>query len=354
MSIKDFDLEQVDVVDYLTRLEIRNVTDEGKEINFSCPFPGHAQGDSVPSAYMNEETTLWYCHGCHRKGNAITFLADLYNFSILTATDFIRQTYGGGFQDPEGSLLDEINRFYLQQEKPESKVVQTYDMSVLDNYRVDWIGELTLAQAIAAEYLASRGFTVGTLNKFEVGYSALDNRVTIPVFDKLGRLVGIKGRAIDSDRQPKYKIFGDRKNGNKYYGFQPYNPSLVVYGLDKVDPKEDHLYLVEGEFNVMAMHQLGYENTVALGGSNFTDVHSKLIRKKADEVTIFFDSDDAGSSATVKAAEALERFIQVWIMPDHKHDPAKMLEEYGEGAKAQIEELASDKCDSIQLFVQEQ
>jgi hypothetical protein len=66
-----FDPSCIDVDDFLDCLDIENVTQATTtELRFSCPFPAHALGDETPSAYMNVETTAFFCHACHAKGNS--------------------------------------------------------------------------------------------------------------------------------------------------------------------------------------------------------------------------------------------------------------------------------------------
>lgn len=131
-------------------------------------------------------------------------------------------------------------------------------------------------------------------------------------------LVGIKARSWGG-QNPKYLNLRDT-----YAGIEPYQKSLVVFGLDRVyDPD---LIIVEGEFNAIAMHQHGYRNTVALNGSQISDRQVDLIKRHAESAILFFDSDPAGHSATDEAAERLKRFIKIYKTRNHVGDPADMHE----------------------------
>lgn len=310
-----FDLKEIDVLEFLTELEIRNISEETEtEIRFSCPFPGHLTGDTNPSAYMNRESTAWFCHGCKRKGNALTFVSDLHNLSNPTALRFLRQRWGGEFKPPETTLEGEILEYFLQQGKPTAEPINyTLQDKVLSDFGIN---------PMALGYMLKRGFTSDPLLKFEIGFDELSRRITIPIFDEVGQLVGFKGRAIDPDNLPKYKVLGGSK-----YGFPRYHTGMVVFGINYVPEAHKDAILVEGELNVVAMHQLGFFNAIALGGSTFTETHARKIIERFETITLLLDSDQAGVAGTLKAAEALEQFMTVKVAPEHDYDPADLLKQ---------------------------
>lgn len=348
-------MEQVNVDPFkmLNELGMRNVTEELDEVKFSCPFPGHMRGDEEPSAYMNKNTTAWFCHGCKRKGNAITFLADYLNVSNAVSLYHLRQLFGGAFREPETTLLDEVNKYFLQQGKPVNPIaVPTVESWVLSDYKINWdleYKEYMADRRCFPAYIFERGFNPKALNEFMVGYDKKSNRVTIPVFDREGRLVGMKGRALLPDQKPKYLILGDRGE-SKRYGFKPYNTSRVVFALDKVPDNINHLIIVEGELNAIAMHQLGYTNTVAVGGSNFTETHANQIKDVCEQVTLFMDSDKAGEAGTKAAMEVLSKHLLVYVMPEHDKDPADLLPAV-KPARSYVDNLLSDKRATIDVMI---
>lgn len=350
------DLSRVDVEDFLNALEVENVvlaTDE--EYQFSCPFPGHNAGDNNPSAYMNsgslepEKTTLWYCHGCKRKGNALTFLSEHENVSKQKASLWIRQQYDSTFREPkEGTFQAEWDAHFKAQEEKEKLVVNPpLDEWELERFKVDWADvycEWSQTKDPHIGYLFNRGFEPETLMDWNIGYDRYSQRFTIPIRDVDGSLVGFKARSHMEWQHPRYLILGDRPNKSTWeagikYGFAPYSPSQIVFGLDKL-AKTGKVILVEGELNVLAMHQMGYNNTVGLGGSNLSARQIQTIRWHADEVVLFLDSlkeqkiigpryapDKAGIAATVNCITAFEPHMPVKIMPDHVGDAATMCVE---------------------------
>jgi len=87
-----FDPSNIDVEDFLDCLDIRNVSRAtAAEFRFSCPFPGHDNGDENASSYMNEETTAFFCHGCKASGNAVHFTQRVLGISPLEAIRMLKE-----------------------------------------------------------------------------------------------------------------------------------------------------------------------------------------------------------------------------------------------------------------------
>lgn len=313
-------LEEVDVLDFLEALGIRNINDGGDEIQFSCPFPGHAYGDETPSAYMNVETTAFYCHGCKAKGNAIHFLSKLEGISPLLAARHIRERYGSEFLDTD-SFFYEIDS--LLQEKPNDE-----SLSLAPPSSMNLLESIQNCPA-ALNYLRERGFCDASIAAWEIGYDHISDRIAIPVRNDSGTLVGFKGRAYRSEHKPKYLVLGDTKRSRRY-GFPTYEKSKVVFGMNKFIPDahlfNHHLIITEGELDVVALWQSNYKNCVSVG-SNFSADHREIILAHANSVTCFLDDDPAGSKAVQKIHEELSPYIQVKTVGPHEGDPASLTSE---------------------------
>jgi DNA primase len=309
------DLTNVDVLDFLEALGIRNITDGGDEIQYSCPFPVHGYGDSTPSAYMNTETTAFFCHSCKARGNAIHFLAMLEGISPLLAAQHIRNRYGDGFLEPTEGFQAELES--LLQKQTTKKLPSA-------NQPIDYSMQLLSGEAL--EYMRGRGFKDDTLESWQICYDQISNRIAIPVRDKDGVLIGFKGRAYLPNHNPKYLVLGDKEGRGTRYGFPTYDVANVVFGLDRVDHSIDSLILVEGELNVLALDQHGMRNAVAVG-SNFGDTKRDLILDRCDSVCLFLDDDPAGRVASKKIAEALSPYISVLDVGPHEGDPATLTAE---------------------------
>lgn len=309
-------LEQVDVVAFLQELGIRNIKEDGQEVKFSCPFSGHKNGDANPSASMQLETTLTHCFGCGWSGNAITFLSNMEGVPPLKATQWIRERFGNGFLEPgEIGLLGEVNNIInsannsLREPYKGNKIIPE---SEADKRRMDW-SDATLKGDPRLEYLLSRKFNLPTLSEFDIGWDSISERLTIPIRDHVGNLVGFKGRGLPGN-EPRYLVLGGSE-----YGFDPYETAEVVFGLDRVAPARE-LILCEGELNAIAMHQKGFINTVGISGKHLSWSQSLLLRAHCDKVTLIFDEKEDATRACYK----LDQYIPVKIVPDHEQDPADL------------------------------
>ncbi len=322
MSLR-FDTRDIDVEEFLEVLEVENITKATEEeFKFSCPFPGHQHGDQNPSAYMNIDTTAWMCHGCKRRGNAVTFLAEHEMVSIMLATRWLHERYGGVGSDPDAySARAELERLWEKNEREDAPLVDPkLDPEIIYDYAVDW---RAVAESDSpppwGEYMLDRGFEFATLNEWDIGYCEETNRVVIPVRDVEGDLIGFKGRAWRDEHKPKYLVLSP-------HGMDRYHVALNVFGLDAaLLNQERELIVCEGELNAIALWQMGYYNAVAVNGSNFSDRQAFLLRNHADKVVVWFDPNDAGYDGILRVVNALSDYMPVDVVPDSEQDPADLM-----------------------------
>lgn len=325
MNAKPID---IDVYEYLTTLGIRNVTNQGKETVFSCPMSGHRHADNNPSASMNNTTTAWICFGCSRRGNAITFLAELEGVSNALAARWIREKFGGAFQElGEGGMTSEIDAWVASmQEAMTVETVTNPDIGEgwISRYAINW--EMVVESPEEAGeglcYMLDRGFSPEILDQFEIGYDFIDDRVMIPVRNLDGAPIGIKGRAVGPNRVPRYRVLG---GGN--FPFQPYQTAKVLFGAHDVVPDaKGRVILCEGELNAVRMRQWGYSNAVSISGSSTSEEQARIVRKIANGVILYFDSDEAGKAGMLRAIELLAPFMPTMVVADHEKDAAASTE----------------------------
>lgn len=335
------DLSVIDVETFLKELGMNNVRDEGREVKYSCFSDFHSRGDANPSASMEKGSTKFYCFSCGMGGNAVTFLATLENVSPLQSSIWIKERFGGGLNTPEpGSVKDTVEEILNKEEKhKKTHIVPILGEEEITRRRVDWkslendyydftskmIHELPgetfedIFKPVEKKdnelfYMFKRGFEADTLIEWQIGWDRISERFTIPVRNENSKLVGFKARA--PERDPKYLVLGGAE-----YGFDPYETSRVIFGLDKVDWKKTHdLIICEGELNCIAMHQMGFKNTVGISGKILSDYQAKIINKYAAQVLLIFDEDEDAR----KAADKLQLFIPTRIVAPHDNDPASM------------------------------
>jgi DNA primase len=324
----ELDLSYIDAKDLLISTGIRNVSVSGSEITFSCFSDNHLHGDNNPSARMNVNTTLWYCAGCKICGNAITFLSQYKQISQSTARRLLEERYGGELTSPIEDLSKEVER------------IMSDDKKIIDDRRApseEWIEkfELDEAPSLAVDYMIDRGFESKTLIDWEVGYDHYSNRITIPIRDHKGKLVGFKGRQANDDKYssyPRYMNLGDKPGFNRY-GFDPYCKSEYVFGLDRIyNNNINNSYqtiLCEGELNVLALYQHGFTG-LSVAGSEFSHRQAELIITYLNSVTVYFDNDESGRKGTKKVIEMLSPYIDVRVIQNAPGDASDIIYEHDE------------------------
>ena len=142
------------------------------------------------------------------------------------------------------------------------------------------------------------------------------NRIIFPISDSAGRVVGFSGRIFPSSTNPSDLTTGQaaRREGEftppKYMN-SPETPlfhkSRILYGLDRAKlaiRKHNFSVLVEGQMDLLASHQAGWSNTVAVSGTAFTTEHAQIIKRLSDNLVLALDADEAGIKAAGRAARA--------------------------------------------------
>lgn len=322
------DLSYINARDLLESTGIKNISESSGEISFSCPSADHFHGDTSPSARMNSRTSAFLCHSCGQRGNAITFLAWHKSIPETVARRLLEERYGGGaISAGVGNLEDMVKRIMNPEVVVEQERIPPAE-SWLEAFRVDWdqhrVPNYKEEVNLYELYILHRDFHPDILSRWEIGYDQISERITIPIRDHEGKLVGFKGRAWRENTIPRYMILGDNRNQNRY-GFQPYQKSHYVFGLDRYNEFiMRQAILVEGELNVIAMDQHGYAETLGIAGSEFSDIQCELIRKYCDSIILFLDNDKAGDKGIIKVIEMLSPYMSLKVVQNAPGDAADL------------------------------
>ena len=333
------DLSFVDVIDFLQTLGVRNLTWSGNEASFSCPGDFHRNGDNRPSARMNLDSTLWVCHSCLNKGNAITFLADFENIPRKEAKKKLEDKYKN---EQNWNLELEIKKIMNYFKRDVSiDDFKTPNLSWLDAFKLDWH---TIDKPYKKYMVEKRGFHPLVMFEFFIGYDYFTDRITIPILDDEGSLVGFKGRDWQNKKDnPKYMILGDR-SPYKHFSFDPYPKSRFVFNLYNAK-RYNSVFICEGELNAIWMHQLGYKNTVAISGMFLSQHQRELIKENFDEVIIFLDPGNAGDIGTQRIVDSLKQYIDIKVIRPKNGDPQELT-------KSEIDILVKDAKPKFLLEVE--
>jgi DNA primase len=158
-------------------------------------------------------------------------------------------------------------------------------------------------------------------------YDRFRDRLIFPIFDLNMQVIGFGGRVMD-DSLPKYLNSPETP---------VYNKSRSLYGLHLAKMKcreNERVFIVEGYFDLLTLHQHGLQDSVATLGTSLTPEHVQLIKGfvgKDGRVILVFDSDDAGIKASQRSIEVFDKgYInaQILILPDG-YDPDSFIFEFG-------------------------
>ena len=310
-----------------------------------CPF----HGEKTASFSVAPDKGIYYCFGCHKGGGAINFVMEVEGLSYPDAVRSLAKR--AGMQVPEDEQYE--NRYKAQERLwALHKEAARFFHSQL---------YAPVGQA-ALDYALGRGMTKGILTSFGIGYAPdtwdsmtkammakgftkqelidsglvtvsqkngnlLDrfrDRLMFPVIDVRGNVIAFSGRTLKKDEDiakylnsPETQIFNKRKH---------------LFGLNLAKKtKENSLILVEGNVDVVALHQYGFDNAVASLGTSLTEEQAALITRYVEQVILLYDSDKAGQNATERAIPILEKAglrVKVLHVQGAK-DPDEFLKKFG-------------------------
>jgi len=332
------DLSKVEVETFLQELGLNNVQDEGTDVIYSCFSDKHIRGDANPSGSMHKKTTAFQCWSCGMKGNAITFLAELENVSPIQAAIWIKERFNIGTVPKKETIVDNVKEILSKKKatKTPSYALSELDESEADRRMVDWFqlwedyenhsSQLTELPGTTWEdifnkqnvpsslfYMFNRGFKPETLTNWKIGWDKISERISIPVRNENGGLVGFKGRTIKKEN-PRYLVLGGIE-----YGFEPYETKKVLFGLNEVN-KNEELIVREGELNVISLHEKGIKNSAGISGKVLTSEQAELCKKYCEKLILWFDDEEDA----INAAKKSRTTIPTYVVPTFERDPVEM------------------------------
>lgn len=249
-----------------------------------CPFHTNAEGkpERTGSMAVSIVTGQWFCHTCGEGGGAKRLLRKLQLPENSLSSAFYDKLDGGPSK----------GRYHLADPRIDSRC--RLDESVLGLFDTS----PSMPQAVL-----DWGFTFHTYRAFDLGYDRRHLRITFPLRDFRGNLVGFSGRTLE-DHPARYKVYGDREYGAWGITNAPLREKgKIVWNYDRVSAALMQTYdapilVVEGFKACMWLVQLGFTNTVALLGSAMSDEQRALLERLGGTLYLFLDNDKAGEKKT--------------------------------------------------------
>lgn len=325
-----------------------NLKRRGRNLVGLCPF----HSEKTPSFTVYPESGSFYCFGCGVGGDVFTFTGLIENIDYIEAVKLLAEKSGVAL--PEDGYDDSMqrlkNRIY-DINRETAKFFHSYLMSDEGKW--------------ALEYFLNRGLTVSTIKHFGLGaapdswdrllkhlkskgftesemlaanvisksqkntfYDRFRKRIMFPVINIRGNVIAFSGRAMPEDEKGEIKAA-------KYINTADtpvYKKGDNLFGMNfaKADCAEQIL-LVEGNMDVVSLHQAGFINTVAPFGTAFTKEQANLLGRYTKEVVLMFDADAAGQKAVKRASDILANTglsVRVVVVPDGK-DPDEFIKKNG-------------------------
>jgi DNA primase len=292
--------------------------------NFMCRSP--FRNERTPSFSISPEKQFWYDFGTSNGGDAISFIEKIENVSFPEAVEILAQSAGMDVPKTFGGekisktekndifQLHEKAAEYFSLQLKESTEAQTYlesrDFSkeIIKKWKIGFGGDKPDG---CVEFLRENGFSLEAIQKSGVAFERqfgnkamrdrFVGRIILPIREpKNGEIAAFSGR-----------IFRGEEKVAKYVN-SPENPvyhkSSTLLGLDlarKIIPKKDFVILVEGNFDVVAAHDIGFENTAATCGTALTENHLRILKRLTKNIYCAFDNDLAGKKATLRSVEMI-------------------------------------------------
>ena len=284
-----------------------------------CPF----HNEKTPSFHVTPSKGIYKCFGCGKAGSAVGFVMEYEHMSYPEALRYLARKYNIEVQEEEESaeqiaarqrseslmaVSEFARQFFCDQLKDgEGRAVgyryyrnRGIEDATIAQWSLGWApsGKTSLVEAARKagykdEFLVDAGLAIrqedGTLiDKFR-------ERVMFPIHSVSGRVIAFSGRTLKADNPAKYV------NSPETEIYIKSRNLLGIYFAKSEISRQDRCILVEGNVDVVMMHQLGITNVVASCGTSLTEEQVRLIRKFTENITIMYDGDKAGLHAALRA-----------------------------------------------------
>jgi DNA primase len=338
-------VEAADMVEVVSaRTQLRR---SGARWTGLCPF----HDEKTPSFSVNPADKLFYCFGCGKGGDIISFVRETEQLDFAQAVEWLAERYRVTLEFEESSpeqdaargrrerllsLLEQATSFYERYlwESPRGEAARSYlagrglGEEVCREYRLG----LAPGGATLARKAREKGFTAAELAAAGLvnrrGNDYFSGRLLFPLADARGRVRGFQARKLREDDPLRAKYVNSPEG-------ELFRKGDLLYGLDRARgaiAKQERAIVVEGNTDVLALRQAGLEPVVASMGTALTERQLKELSRLTHKAWLCFDGDAAGEAATLRGMElaAAQGFdVRVVALPPGQ-DPADLADEFDE------------------------
>jgi len=331
--------KKIDIIDFIGSFITLKKT--GRNFKALCPF----HQEKTPSFIISPERQIWHCFGsCQEGGDIIKFLMKWENITFFEALKDLAQKTGVV-----------LTRTLGIEDKIWKKKERLFTINQLSTEFFEFIFNKTKFGKKAQDYLELRQIKLAIAKKFQIGYAPnswnslikflkkkkyeeeeisetgllvkgerggyydrFRGRLTFPLKDPRGNIVGFSGRALD-EKDPSAKYVNTPET-------LIYHKRETLFGIDlakEAIKKEKNVYIVEGEFDMISPYQQGFNNFVAIKGSALTKEQLMMLKRYTDKITLALDTDVAGEEAIKRGIEDAEQLdFEIGVVNfDYAKDP---------------------------------
>ncbi|GAB4323245.1 MAG: hypothetical protein Kow0074_15320 [Candidatus Zixiibacteriota bacterium] len=347
-AVKDQVKEATDIVAVISQF----VALKRRGVNYVglCPF----HTEKTPSFSVHGDRQFFHCFGCGKSGDVFTFLMEHEGWTFFEALKYCADRAGIRLprrraDDDESArhrkgvrdalaLAQEIYKQALFSQSGQHALDYLHKRGYADDtLRRAGVGYAppafdTLMRSVRARGMSERALLDAGLvlqsEKSRQPYDRFRNRITFPITNLSGNVVGFGARAIAPDDEPKYLNSPET---------DVYHKSKVLYGLymaREAIRRQNHAFIVEGYLDWLTLFESGIENVVAVSGTALTIDQGKLLARFCDRITLVYDSDLAGQRATLRGIEVAFNAglrVNVAMLPEGE-DPDSLIRAHGRDA----------------------
>ena len=298
-------------------------------------FKGHSPWgtDKTPSFMVSPEKGIWHDFSSNKGGDIFTFVMEMEGITFREALEKLAQQAGVELRRYSGDdkkmaehkarLYEalELATKYFQFCLTKNKAVMNYvfykrnlNKNTVEKFR---IGYAPKSGRALVDFLTKRGFTkkeiedAGLVNRF--GGDLFKGRMTVPLMDVSGRVIGFTARIIEKD-----------ENSPKYLNTPEtllYNKGRHIFGLSQAKDairRSEFVVVVEGNMDVISSHQAGVCEAVATAGTAMTEMHLKSFARMTNDIRLAYDGDEAGVRAAERAISMASKYgIYLSVIDDY-------------------------------------
>ena len=320
-----------------------------------CPF----HNEKTPSFSVSPDKQIYHCFGCGKGGGVISFIMEIESLPFVDAVKLLAKR--AGLEVPESGENEAYRKKrtrLLELSRDAARFYHDYLTSPGGQRVRDYIAQRQISPRTATRFglgaapdqwdaltkaMTAKGYT--KMDLIDAGlavagknggiYDKFRSRLMLPVIDVRGEVVGFTSRLLPGEEGAKYLNTPETVLFKK---------GRLIYALNFAkNTKRPNLVLVEGNIDVITLHQAGFDNVVATMGTALTEEHARILARYTKELVLCYDNDAAGKQSTDRVLNILKNAnltVRVLQLPNAfdadgkpiKQDPDDFVKRFGPAA----------------------